>query len=127
VSLKTISNICSLKNNLIPKLLFADLEWPVDDEALSSAMHAAIDQLLTLDPEQRPGIEGVQQMELFSKIKWMEQLQEPAPFVPEPTSNTDTAYFEGRNETRSHCLFILMQTLFHFSPKHTATMDCIQL
>jgi hypothetical protein len=85
-------------------VVVADLEWPVEDEALSPAMHSAIDQLLTLDPEQRPGIEGVQQMELFSKIKWTEQLREGAPFVPEPTSNTDTAYFEGMKLSLWHLM-----------------------
>jgi hypothetical protein len=82
-------------NKKIILYFFADLEWPVEDEALSPAMRSAIDQLLTLDPEQRPGIEGVQQMELFCNINWTEQLREKAPFVPEPTSTTDTAYFEG--------------------------------
>lgn len=109
----SLDNFISGFNNKLKFMLFADLEWPVDDEALSSAMHLAIDQLLTLDPEQRPGIEGVQQMKLFHKIKWTEQLRELAPFVPQPTSSTDTAYFEGKNQN-INALFVKIQWDIYF-------------
>lgn len=78
-------------------LFLTDLEWPEGDEALSSNMQNAIDKLLTLEPEQRPGWEEVKIMPLFKSVDWDGILQQQAPFVPEPTSSTDTAYFEGEH------------------------------
>ncbi|XP_065338080.1 serine/threonine-protein kinase greatwall [Cloeon dipterum] len=78
-------------------ILHRNLEWPEGDEAVSQEMHNAIDQLLTVDPEKRPGINEVKEMKLFSSIPWDGLLDVEAPFVPEPTSSTDTAYFEARN------------------------------
>ncbi|XP_059486124.1 serine/threonine-protein kinase greatwall isoform X2 [Neocloeon triangulifer] len=80
-------------NNILQK----NLEWPEGDEAISEDMQFTIDQLLTLDPEQRPDIDGVKAMHLFASVKWDSLLSLRAPFVPEPTSGTDTAYFEARN------------------------------
>jgi hypothetical protein len=58
-------------------------------------MHSAIDELLTLDPDRRPGMKEVENMPLFGSVQWQEVLKQQAPFVPEPTSSTDTTYFEG--------------------------------
>jgi len=103
-----------------------DIEWPEGDEAVSSEMATAIDQLLTLDPDQRPGIDEVQKMELFVNVDWKDLLKQKAPFIPEPTSGTDTAYFEGTLSKIKNYMFANYRFI-NYSSKYTATLDCIQL
>ncbi|XP_055931434.1 serine/threonine-protein kinase greatwall-like [Argiope bruennichi] len=81
-------------NNILQR----DIPWPDGEEALSDNAKSAIDQLLTLDANQRPGVNELRKWPLFGKIEWEKILKSAAPFVPIPDSKTDTGYFEARNE-----------------------------
>ncbi|CAL1266255.1 unnamed protein product [Larinioides sclopetarius] len=86
---------------LAPELLLRkehNIPWPDGEEALSENARSAIDQLLTIDHNQRPGVNELKTWPLFEKIEWEKILQLDAPFVPIPDSQTDTGYFEARNE-----------------------------
>lgn len=74
-----------------------DIEYPEGEEALSEAAVGAVEQFLTMDPEQRPTAKEVQQMPFFDDLNWTTMdLMEP-PFIPRPDDPTDTGYFEARN------------------------------
>lgn len=75
-----------------------DIEWPQEDEALSTEAVEAVERLLTMDPELRPSSGDVKVMPFFQTIDWDNlQVMEP-PFIPQPENATDTGYFEGENE-----------------------------
>lgn len=57
----------------------------------------AVDQLLTIDPAERPAAKEVQQMRFFESINWKNIENEEPPFIPTPDDPTDTGYFEARN------------------------------
>ena len=82
-------------------ILTLRLEWPSaddGDEVLSDAAIQAITSLLTLDPIQRIGFEGMKELKLFEGLDWNKVLEtEETPFIPQPDDETDTAYFEMRN------------------------------
>ncbi|KAG8237260.1 hypothetical protein J437_LFUL011290 [Ladona fulva] len=73
------------------------IEWPEKDEALSEGMVEAISSLLTLDPDTRPGAEEIKVMPLFKDIPWSTLQDTTPPFIPEPTDDTDTGYFQVSN------------------------------
>lgn len=45
-------------NKLLCLFFSSDIPWPEGDEAISEACKEAIDSLLTIDPNQRPGARG---------------------------------------------------------------------
>ena len=70
----------------------------IEGEVLSSQSVAAIQSLLTLDPADRPGFLQIQQMDLFKDMNWSNLLEQEAPFIPQPEDETDTGYFDARNQ-----------------------------
>ncbi|XP_028897024.2 serine/threonine-protein kinase greatwall isoform X2 [Zeugodacus cucurbitae] len=78
-------------------ILNKNIEWPQGDEALSAEAMEAVDQLLTIDPLERPAAKEVLQMRFFESIDWENIENVEPPFVPAPDNPTDTAYFEARN------------------------------
>lgn len=78
-------------------ILNKNIEWPQYDEALSQEAIEAVDQLLTMDPAERPAAKDVQGMKFFADINWNNLLSEEPPFIPKPDNPTDTGYFEPRN------------------------------
>ncbi|KAJ9575905.1 hypothetical protein L9F63_007217 [Diploptera punctata] len=78
-------------------ILNRDIPWPQDEEKFSEPTHDAVNNLLTLDPTQRPAAPQVKLMPLFSTINWDNLLNTTAPFIPQPDDKTDTVYFQARN------------------------------
>lgn len=74
-----------------------DIEYPDGDEALSEAAVQAVEQFLTMDPDQRPMAKEVQEMPFFSNLNWSSMETVEPPFIPNPDNPTDTGYFEARN------------------------------
>ncbi|RZF44175.1 hypothetical protein LSTR_LSTR003815 [Laodelphax striatellus] len=90
-------------NDETPQLVFnhilqKDIEWPDGEDALTEAAQTAVDQLLTLDPVERPSGPEVQEFPFFSHIDWDKLLEETPPFVPQPDDIADTSYFQARNQ-----------------------------
>lgn len=86
-----------------PQLVFKNIlerniDWPTEDEALSEESVAAIEQLLTEDPNLRPSAKAVMAMPVFENIDWNHLLSTEPPFVPDPHDITDTGYFQARND-----------------------------
>ena len=42
----------------------------------------------------------MQEIELFKDIDWNKVTETEAPFIPQPDDDTDTGYFEARNEAQ---------------------------
>jgi len=86
-----------------PELVFKNilnlsLEWPEGEEALSDAAVEAILSLLCLDPDRRADGDTLQHhTPLTRSVAWTTILDQQPPFVPQPDSNTDTTYFDARN------------------------------
>ncbi|KAG6457714.1 hypothetical protein O3G_MSEX010447 [Manduca sexta] len=78
-------------------ILSRNIEWPEDDEALSTEAVSAIEALLTMEPQERPAAAQVRNMPLFRNIDWDNQLSVQPPFVPTPDDLHDTGYFQARN------------------------------
>ncbi|KAJ8298650.1 hypothetical protein KUTeg_022710 [Tegillarca granosa] len=72
-------------NDETPELVFQnilnrDIPWPDEEEALSENSRNAIEQLLTMDPGQRPHAAETKQMPLFSNMDWDNLLNIEPPF-----------------------------------------------
>jgi len=82
-------------------ILALRLEWPSQedgDEPLSDEAVEAIHSLLVIDPDERLDGSGLKNLKLFSDIDWATLPEsDSTPFVPEPLDETDTGYFEMRN------------------------------
>ncbi|KAI5640525.1 protein kinase domain-containing protein [Phthorimaea operculella] len=78
-------------------ILSRNIEWPEEDEALSTEAVSAIESLLTMEPKDRPMAKQVRSMPLFKNIDWENQLSAPPPFVPVLDDLHDTGYFQARN------------------------------
>ncbi|XP_059082263.1 serine/threonine-protein kinase greatwall-like isoform X2 [Tigriopus californicus] len=79
-------------------ILNLNMEFPEGEEALSEPAVQAVRALLTLDPEQRANFQTMQDsLPFFGSVAWDKILEEKAPFVPQPDDDTDTGYFEARN------------------------------
>ncbi|XP_046558651.1 serine/threonine-protein kinase greatwall-like [Haliotis rubra] len=83
--------------SVFQNILNRDIPWPDEEEALSERAQDAIDHLLTMDPDDRPGAKEVRQLPLFSAVDWDHVLEMEPAFVPQPDNETDTTYFEARN------------------------------
>ncbi|KAH9489184.1 hypothetical protein Btru_057788, partial [Bulinus truncatus] len=75
-------------------ILTRNITWPVGEEALSDQARAAVDGLLTNDPDRRPAAKEVKSMPFFSALDWSNLLNMEPPFVPQPDNDMDTGYFE---------------------------------
>ncbi|XP_048489356.1 serine/threonine-protein kinase greatwall [Plutella xylostella] len=78
-------------------ILSRNIEWPEDEESLSTEAMSAIEALLTMEPGDRPAAAAVRDMPLFRNIEWERQLEAEPPFVPTPDDLHDTGYFQARN------------------------------
>lgn len=78
-------------------ILSRNIEWPQDDEALSTEAVEAVEQLLEMDPTRRPQADQMKAMPFFEPIEWENMEAMPPPFIPNPDDPQDTGYFEARN------------------------------
>ncbi|XP_053569879.1 serine/threonine-protein kinase greatwall isoform X2 [Bombina bombina] len=81
-------------------ILKRDIPWPEDDETLSVNAQGAIDLLLTIDIAKRAGLKELKVHPLFHGIVWEDLHKQPMPFIPQPDDETDTTYFEARNNAQ---------------------------
>uniref|UniRef100_A0A224Z4G2 Serine/threonine-protein kinase greatwall n=1 Tax=Rhipicephalus zambeziensis TaxID=60191 RepID=A0A224Z4G2_9ACAR len=79
-------------------ILHGELEWPIGEEALSAAAVHAVSELLTREPEARPGFQELCVLPFFESVTWSSLLDKEPPFVPNPDDDTDTCYFDARNQ-----------------------------
>lgn len=75
-----------------------DIEWPMDDEALSNEAMETVEAMLTMNPSERPGPEDYKAMKFFENIDFDHIQDSDPPFVPNLDDPLDTGYFRARNE-----------------------------
>ncbi|XP_021011147.1 serine/threonine-protein kinase greatwall isoform X1 [Mus caroli] len=81
-------------------ILKRDIPWPEGEEKLSENAQSAMDMLLTIDDSKRAGMRELKQHPLFSEVDWENVQHQTMPFVPQPDDETDTSYFEARNNAQ---------------------------
>uniref|UniRef100_A0A8C4YPP0 Serine/threonine-protein kinase greatwall n=1 Tax=Gopherus evgoodei TaxID=1825980 RepID=A0A8C4YPP0_9SAUR len=81
-------------------ILKRDIPWPEGEETLSSNAQNAIDILLTIDTTKRAGLKELKHHLLFHGVDWDNLQNQTMPFVPQPVDETDTSYFEARNNAQ---------------------------
>jgi len=89
-------------NDATPELVFnnilsLNLEWPDGEEAMSESGVSAILDMLVLNPEHRAGSQAIRAMPLFQTVDWDNHINVAAPFVPQPDDDSDTTYFNTKN------------------------------
>ncbi|KPP75335.1 Serine/threonine-protein kinase greatwall-like [Scleropages formosus] len=92
-------------NDETPQLVFQnilnrDIPWPDGEEELSANSRNAIEILLTMDMTKRAGLKELKQHTLFEGLDWDNLQNRPMPFIPQPDDETDTSYFEARNNAQ---------------------------
>ena len=95
---------------IFQNILERTILWPESD-LLSDSLIDLIDRLLCSDPEERLGRYGAEEVmshPWFEGIYWDELAREKenasVPFVPEPSSETDTSYFVSSKEVSQKSL-----------------------
>ncbi|XP_021244722.1 serine/threonine-protein kinase greatwall isoform X2 [Numida meleagris] len=81
-------------------ILKRDIPWPEGEEKLSDNAQNAIDILLTIDSTKRAGLKELKHHPLFHGVDWDNLQNQPMPFIPQPDDETDTSYFEARNNAQ---------------------------
>lgn len=81
-------------------ILKRDIPWPEGEEKLSDKSQSAMDMLLTIDDTKRAGMKELKHHPLFSEVDWENLQHQTMPFVPQPDNETDTSYFEARNNAQ---------------------------
>ncbi|GAB0184812.1 serine/threonine-protein kinase greatwall [Grus japonensis] len=81
-------------------ILKRDIPWPEGDEKLSDNAQNAIDILLTIDSTKRAGLKELKHHPLFHGVDWDNLQNQTMPFIPQPDDETDTCYFEARNNAQ---------------------------
>ncbi|KAM6162071.1 serine/threonine-protein kinase greatwall isoform 2-T2 [Erethizon dorsatum] len=81
-------------------ILKRDIPWPEGEEKLSDNAQSAIEILLTIDDTKRAGMEELKHHPLFSDVDWENLQHQTMPFIPQPDNETDTSYFEARNNAQ---------------------------
>lgn len=81
-------------------ILKRDIPWPVDEEKLSDNAQSAVEILLTIDDTKRAGMKELKHHPLFSDVDWDNLQHQTMPFIPQPDGETDTSYFEARNNAQ---------------------------
>ncbi|XP_066574063.1 serine/threonine-protein kinase greatwall isoform X2 [Amia ocellicauda] len=81
-------------------ILNRDIPWPEDEEELSHNSRNAIEILLTMDMTKRAGLKELKQHPLFEGLDWENLQDQPMPFIPQPDDETDTTYFDARNNAQ---------------------------
>ncbi|XP_010765895.1 serine/threonine-protein kinase greatwall isoform X1 [Notothenia coriiceps] len=92
-------------NDDTPHLVFQnilnrDIFWPEEEEELSVNSRNAIEILLAMDMTKRAGLKELKPHPLFEGLDWDNQQNQPMPFIPQPEDETDTSYFEARNNAQ---------------------------
>lgn len=92
-------------NDETPQLVFQnilnrDIPWPEDEEALSENARNGIEILLTMDARKRAGLKDLRDHPLFDGLDWENLQNQPMPFIPQPEDETDTSYFDARNNAQ---------------------------
>ncbi|MBZ3880592.1 Serine/threonine-protein kinase greatwall [Sciurus carolinensis] len=88
---------------LAPELLLStahDIPWPEGEEKLSDNAQSAVEILLTIDNTKRAGMKELKHHPLFSDVDWENLQHQTMPFIPQPDNETDTSYFEARNNAQ---------------------------
>ncbi|KAL7373491.1 hypothetical protein ABVT39_007625 [Epinephelus coioides] len=93
-------------NDETPQLVFQnilnrDIPWPEDEEELSINSRNAIEILLTMDMTKRAGLKELKCHPLFEGLDWDNLQNQPMPFIPQPEDETDTSYFDARNNAQN--------------------------
>ncbi|KFP55135.1 Serine/threonine-protein kinase greatwall, partial [Cariama cristata] len=81
-------------------ILKRDIPWPEGEEKLSDNAQNAIDILLTIDSTKRAGLKELKHHPLFHGVDWDNLQNQTMPFIPQPDDETDTSYFEARNNAQ---------------------------
>ncbi|XP_068261150.1 serine/threonine-protein kinase greatwall isoform X1 [Nyctibius grandis] len=81
-------------------ILKRDIPWPESEEKLSDNAQNAIDILLTIDTTKRAGLKELKRHPLFHGVDWDNLQNQTMPFIPQPDDETDTSYFEARNNAQ---------------------------
>ncbi|XP_067863264.1 serine/threonine-protein kinase greatwall isoform X1 [Heptranchias perlo] len=81
-------------------ILNRDIPWPEGEEELSKNAHNAIEILLTIECFKRAGLKELKKHPLFHDMDWDNLQNCPMPFVPQPDDETDTTYFDARNNAQ---------------------------
>ncbi|XP_078136282.1 serine/threonine-protein kinase greatwall isoform X2 [Sander vitreus] len=92
-------------NDEAPHLVFQnilnrDIPWPEEEEELSVNSRNAIEILLTMDMTKRAGLKELRRHPLFEGLDWDNLQNQPMPFIPQPENETDTSYFDARNNAQ---------------------------
>ncbi|XP_070784462.1 serine/threonine-protein kinase greatwall [Enoplosus armatus] len=92
-------------NDETPQLVFQnilnrDIPWPEEEEELSVNSRNAIEILLTMDMTKRAGLKELKCHPLFEGLDWDNLQNQSMPFIPQPEDETDTSYFEARNNAQ---------------------------
>ncbi|XP_038654115.1 serine/threonine-protein kinase greatwall isoform X1 [Scyliorhinus canicula] len=82
-------------------ILNRDIPWPEGEEELSKNARSAIEILLTIEYFKRAGLKELKKHPLFLDMDWDNLQNSPMPFVPQPDDETDTTYFEARNNAQN--------------------------
>ncbi|XP_047375702.1 serine/threonine-protein kinase greatwall isoform X2 [Sciurus carolinensis] len=81
-------------------ILKRDIPWPEGEEKLSDNAQSAVEILLTIDNTKRAGMKELKHHPLFSDVDWENLQHQTMPFIPQPDNETDTSYFEARNNAQ---------------------------
>ncbi|XP_059828024.1 serine/threonine-protein kinase greatwall isoform X1 [Hypanus sabinus] len=81
-------------------ILNRDIPWPEGEEQLSKDSQNAIEILLTIECFKRAGLKELKKHLLFHNVDWDNLQNCSMPFVPQPDDETDTTYFEARNNAQ---------------------------
>ncbi|XP_008577688.1 PREDICTED: serine/threonine-protein kinase greatwall [Galeopterus variegatus] len=81
-------------------ILKRDIPWPEGEEKLSDNAQSAVEMLLTTDDSKRAGMKELKHHPLFSDVDWENLQHQTMPFIPQPDDETDTSYFEARNNAQ---------------------------
>ncbi|XP_069552518.1 serine/threonine-protein kinase greatwall [Brachyistius frenatus] len=92
-------------NDDAPQLVFQnilnrDIPWPEGGEELSVNSRDAIEILLNMDMTRRAGLKELKCHPLFDGLDWDNLQNQPMPFIPQPEDETDTSYFDARNNAQ---------------------------
>ncbi|XP_070584312.1 serine/threonine-protein kinase greatwall [Erythrolamprus reginae] len=81
-------------------ILKRDIPWPEGEEKLSDNSQKAIDILLTVESATRAGLKELKLHPLFHGMDWENLHNQTMTFIPQPNDETDTSYFEARNNAQ---------------------------
>ncbi|KAL5255040.1 hypothetical protein ACHWQZ_G014471 [Mnemiopsis leidyi] len=92
----------ALVENINPR----NIEWPEDEPVEEDARNLILG-LLFMDPSQRLGAQGAQEVKrhpFYQTLHWDELIMHKAEFVPYLDSEEDTSYFDSREEMYDHSI-----------------------